>query len=109
LDLELGTTIQLTCSWRLPAGCDAVISGAFYGTRGGAAFHNVNGSFYEFAAERFRGTAREQLSSGPNDWGGRAAVAWARALPDSPRFDPKIERLFNVAQALDSIYAQDSG
>lgn len=109
LDLDSGTTVQLTCSWRLPAGCDAVISGAFYGTRGGAAFHNVNGSFYEFSAERFRGTSREPLHTGPDDWGGRAAVAWARALADSPRFDPRIERLFTVAQTLDSIYAQNPG
>ena len=32
LDLDTGATVSLTCSWRLPAGCDAVISAAFYGT-----------------------------------------------------------------------------
>lgn len=107
LDLESGASINLTCSWRLPAGCDAVISGAFYGTSGGAGFHNVNGSFYEFAAARFRGTLREPLPSVSEEWGGRAAVAWVRALAESPRFDPRIETLSNVADTLDAIYAQN--
>ena len=76
LDLQTGARVQLACSWKLPAGRDAVIQAAVYGTKGGAALANVNGSFYEFAADRFRGTAREPLSAGLEDWGGRAAVAW---------------------------------
>src|SRR5437868_1219219 len=54
LDLASGATVRLSCSWRLPAGQDAVIEAAFYGTRGGAALRNRNGSFYELAAERFQ-------------------------------------------------------
>ena len=34
LELEKGAVVRLACSWRLHAGCDAVISAAFYGTRG---------------------------------------------------------------------------
>src|SRR6202043_2139043 len=38
---------RLACSWRLPAGRHAIIEASFYGTRGAAVLHNVNGSFYE--------------------------------------------------------------
>jgi threonine dehydrogenase-like Zn-dependent dehydrogenase len=37
LDLETGVTVSLTCSWRLPVGCDAVIAATFYSTQGGLA------------------------------------------------------------------------
>ena len=106
LDLEGGGAAQLACSWNLPAGCDAVIGASFYGTRGGAALRNVNGSFYDFVAERFHGTRRETLSAPPDEWGGRAAVAWARRLADGERFDPEVEKLVQVAQALDAIYGR---
>lgn len=106
LDLDNGVTVQLTCSWKLPVGCNALIEACFYGTRGGAALRNVNGSFYEFTAERFHGTAREGLSSPPDEWGGRAGVAWARRLASGRGFDPAIERLINVAAALDAIYSR---
>src|SRR6185436_19186385 len=54
IDLETGATIHLTCSWKLSAGSDALISGSFHGAKGGAAFRNVDGSLYDFAAERFQ-------------------------------------------------------
>jgi predicted dehydrogenase len=106
LELESGAAIQLSCSWRLQAGADAIISAAFYGTQGGAALSNVGGSFYDFTAERFRGTARETLSSPPDEWGGRAAADWARRLAAGQRFDPAAERLVEVADALDRIYGR---
>jgi predicted dehydrogenase len=104
LELETGTTVRLACSWKLPAGCDAVISGSFYGTKGAASLRNVDGSFYNFIAERFRGTKRETLADAREEWGGRAAVDWARRLAHSPQFDPEIERLADVARALDGVY-----
>jgi predicted dehydrogenase len=58
IDLDCGTAVRLACSWNLPAGRDAVIEASFYGTGGGAAMRNVDGSFFDFRAERFRGTAR---------------------------------------------------
>ena len=106
LDLDSGAAVQLACSWRLPAGTDAVIEAAFYGTDGGAALRNVGGSFYDFIAERFRGTAREALAGPPDEWGGRAAVDWATRLAAGERFDPTAERLVDVASALDSIYGR---
>jgi hypothetical protein len=49
--------VRLACSWRLQAGQEAVIAAEFYGTQGGAALRNVGGSFYDFEAARFSGTA----------------------------------------------------
>jgi predicted dehydrogenase len=106
LDLHGGATVRLACSWNLPAGRDAVIEASFYGTNGGASMRNVNGSFFDFRAERFRGTARETLSEPPDAWGGRAAVEWARELECGNRFDPGIEHLVDVAAALDAIYGR---
>ena len=60
---------ELACSWNLPAGQDAVIAASFYGTAGGAELRNVDGSFYDFVAERFRGTARETLAAPPRPGG----------------------------------------
>jgi predicted dehydrogenase len=106
LDLDTGATVSLTCSWRLPAGCDAVISAAFYGTQGGLALHNVAGSFYDFMTERFWGTTRQTLHTPPDDWGGRAAVAWARQLAVRPQFAPDVAHVITVAQVLDAMYGR---
>ncbi len=106
MELETGAVVRLACSWRLQAGCDAAISAEYYGTGGGAALRNVNGSFYDFAAERFRGTARETLASPPDEWGGRAVVDWAARLATGERFDPAAERLMDVAEVLDRIYGR---
>jgi predicted dehydrogenase len=106
LELAGGTAVQLACSWRLQAGCDARIEASFYGAEGGAALKNVAGSFYDFTAERYRGTARETLASPPDAWGGRAAADWARRLAAGERFDPAAERLVDVARVLDAIYGR---
>jgi predicted dehydrogenase len=106
LALKTGAVAQLACSWRLQAGCDCIISAAFYGTEGGARLGNVNGSFYDFVAERYRGTARETLAVPPDAWGGRAAADWARRLAAGERFDPAVERLIEVARVLDRIYGR---
>jgi predicted dehydrogenase len=104
--LETGASVRLACSWRLQAGCDAMIGASFYGTGGGAALGNVGGSFYDFAAERYRGTARETLAAPPDEWGGRAAADWARRLAEGVRFDAQAERLVDVARVLDRIYGR---
>jgi predicted dehydrogenase len=104
-----GVTLRLACSWRLHAGQDAVIEAAFYGAEGGAALRNVGGSFYDFTAEHFRGTARETLALPPDDWGGRAAVDWAERLAAGARFDEGAEHFVRTAGLLDSIYARARG
>ncbi len=89
LRLASGTVARLACSWRLPAGRDAVIEAAFYGTRGAAILRNVDGSFYEFTVEHCEGTRRRLLAAPPDDWGGRAVCAWARRVADERGFDPR--------------------
>lgn len=106
IDLAGGTTVRLACSWHLSAGQDAVIEAAFYGTKGGAAFRNVNGSFYDFTAQLFHGTSRQLLAEPPDAWGGRAATLWAQRLANGKRFDADVERLVDVAAALDAIYGR---
>jgi predicted dehydrogenase len=106
LGLEGGTSVNLTCSWNVSAGQDAVIGAAFYGTGGGAALKNVNGSFFDFTAELYHGTSRETLATPPDAWGGRAAADWARRLAEGERYDPACERLVEVARVLDRIYGR---
>jgi predicted dehydrogenase len=105
-DLEGGATVQLACSWRLPAGRDAIISAEFYGTGGGAAMRNENGSFYDFKAERYQGTTGETLSQPPEAWGGRAAAAWAEALAEGQGFEGSTKGLIDTAEILDRIYGR---
>lgn len=105
LVLANGAVVRLACSWRLHAGQDCIIDASFYGTAGGAAMRNVGGSFFNFGAERFSGTATERLAEGPDDWGGRAATAWVRQLVVSKNFDPEAEHLVHVADVIDQIYA----
>jgi predicted dehydrogenase len=104
LDLASGTVVSLSCSWHLHAGRDAVIEACFYGTKGGAAMRNINGSFYDFIGERFDSTSRRSVAGFPDEWFGRAAVEWARRLGRDRTFDPEIERMLEVASAIDAIY-----
>ena len=106
LSLDTGAVVRLACSWRLPAGQDAVIAASLYGDRGGAELHNVGGSFYDFTAVHFEGTARRILASPPDAWGGRAAADWARRLAAGEGYDPAVERLIPVSRALDRIYGR---
>jgi len=104
LRLAGGVAVRLACSWRISAGRDAVIEASFYGTGGGLAMKNVEGSFYDFTAERYRGTAGERLASPPDDWSGRAAIDWTERLATGAGFDPEAERFVDVAAVLDAIY-----
>ena len=99
-----GAIVRIACSWHLHAGRDARIEACFHGDAGGASLANVGGSFYDLRAERYRGTATETLVEPPDEWGGRAAVEWARRLAAGERFDPEAERLVTVAETLDAIY-----
>jgi predicted dehydrogenase len=106
LDLDTGAVVRIACSWNLAAGCDAVIEARFHGSHGGAALRNCNGSFYDFAAERYEGTRRIGLAEPPDDWGGRAIVAWARQLAAGGRYSSAIESAMPVATVLDEIYGR---
>ncbi|RWX16899.1 Gfo/Idh/MocA family oxidoreductase [Rhizobium leguminosarum] len=104
LTLASGAVIRLACSWGLQAGCDAVIGADFFGTGGGASFKNVEGSFYDFTARRFRGTSSEDLVVPPDDWGGQAAADWAARLARGQAYNSSCERLVDVAKVIDAIY-----
>ncbi|WP_414473064.1 Gfo/Idh/MocA family protein [Microvirga sp. M2] len=106
VETDTGAVVQLACSWKLQAGCDAVIAATFYGTQGGVSLRNVNGSFYDFTAERYWGTSREMLATPPDEWGGRAAADWASRLAAGERFDPAARELVTVARVLDRIYGR---
>ena len=107
LDFAGGASVRVACSWNLPAGSDAVIEASFYGTKGGATLRNVDGSFYHFRAERLSGTSRETLSTPPDQWGGRAAVDWARRLAAGQGFDGQAEKLVTLAAVLDQVYGRN--
>jgi len=107
IHLSSGAVVRLACSWKLAVGCDAIISAAFYGSKGGLSFHNVNGSFYDFIAEQFSGTSRTTLSSPPDEWGGRAVIAWATKLQQSASFDAEVGHAIEIAAVLDAIYARE--
>lgn len=109
LDLDNAASVQLACSWNLAAGRDAIIEARFYGTRGGAALYNVNGSFYDFVAERYQGTRSEVLSQPPDAWGGRGLVAWAQRLARQHDFDADAWRVCEVAEVLDRAYGRRPG
>lgn len=104
-DLDGGVTARLACSWNLPLGKDAEIEASFYGTEGAAVFRNVNGSFYDFRAERRDGERSVVLVEPPDDWGGRAAVDFARRVAKDPSYDPSVEEAVEVAAVLDAVYA----
>jgi predicted dehydrogenase len=102
-----GTVINLSCCWNLHVGREADIEIAFYGTDGGARLRNVNGSFYDFVAEKFHGTQTELLSD-PTDekwqWGGLATIEWIKRVAANEGFDPAAEHYVELAEVIDSVY-----
>jgi len=105
-ELENGSLVNLACSWRLQAGTNAVIELTFYGTKGALSIKNFTGSFYEFKAERYRGTSREILYDSSDDWGGGAILDWARKLLQGGLFDKSVMEVKKVTEILDRIYQE---
>ncbi|HEX3594324.1 MAG TPA: Gfo/Idh/MocA family oxidoreductase [Polyangiaceae bacterium] len=108
MELEGGVVIDVACSWNLHVGCDAVISASFYGTEGGAEFHNVSGSFYDFIATRAKGTAQFELTRPPDPWGGRMITRWVEQLAASNVYRSEAEELLGVASVLDAFYRREA-
>lgn len=106
LALGNGVAARIACSWNLSAGRDSVIEATFYGTKGGAALRNENGSFFDFTADLFRGQSSERLTSPPDEWGGRAAAEWVRKLAGGARFADSTSGLVETARVLDRLYGR---
>jgi len=104
-----GSVIRITCSWNLPAGRDAEIKAAFYGTKASAVFENVSGSFFDFEARLNHGTSSRVISLPPDDWGGRALIAWTEKLRESSGFDEEVSSYEKVAAVIDRIYGRTPG
>lgn len=104
-DMENGCNVTISCSWKLQAGCDAIIGLTFYGTEGALSIKNSGGSFYNFFAQRYRKTTTELLYDLPDDWGGRAIVNWAQKLSEDSSFDHSVMQMKMVANVMDLIYA----
>jgi len=102
--LANGVHVRIACSWNLNAGRDAVIEASFYGTQGGAQLRNENGSFFNFAAELFKGREAQRIASPPDEWGGRAAAEWVRKLAAGERFAASTAGLLETARVLDRLY-----
>jgi len=99
--------VRLACSWNLHAGEDARIGASYHGTDGGVRVENVDGSFYDFRCDLFRGTSTEPLVEPPDAWPGRASVAWAKRVAGGERFDvAAADELVRVAEIVDRIYGR---
>lgn len=104
---EKGTQINLQCSWNISAGQDAVIEARFFGTQGGLCFKNLEGSFYDFQAERFKGTQTEVLVSPPDNWSGAAATYWAEKFLEQGEYDAQAaEEYIKTSEVIDRIYGR---
>ena len=97
--------LHLATSWNAHAGRDCLFRVDLHGTAGGASFHNLDGSFYDFALAVRHGRDEEIVSRESGEWLGRALVAWTRALAADRRYDPAIELALPVAEAVDRIYS----
>jgi predicted dehydrogenase len=106
LELESGAVFTLSCSWNLSIGADARIVTRLYGTTASVSFQNVGGSFYDFTADRHRGTSTSNLAAPPDEWGGRAIVNWGRALAGGAGYSADADRFLDVARVIDSIYGR---
>ena len=107
IHLANGVAVRIACSWNLNAGRDAVIEAAFFGTEGGAAMRNENGSFFDFSADLFKG--REAAGASlrrPTTGAGRAAAEWVRKLAAGERFAGSTTGLLQTAQLLDRLYGR---
>jgi predicted dehydrogenase len=106
LHTDAGVAVRVACSWFLSAGRDCVFEATAYGTAGAVTMRNVDGSFYDFAADRHHGTTRSSLVVGPDEWGARAIRGWAGRLAHGARFDQRAWELETLATTIDDIYGR---
>jgi predicted dehydrogenase len=99
-----GAIVRLACSWHAHIGRGAIIQVAITGTRGGALWSNVDGSFYDFELHVFRGAEKQCLSTSPDCWGTRALQSWLQQLRTGNRFDPDAMDIVRSAALIEEVY-----
>jgi predicted dehydrogenase len=104
IEMEGGAVVSLAVSWNAHVGQECVLRAAVRGTAGGADFHNVDGSFYDFELARFAGRSAAIETRESRDWMGRAIRHWADRLAENSGFDPEVERSVAVSAVMDAIY-----
>lgn len=105
LELNGGAAAHIAVSWNAHTGRDCLMRTTVFGTAGGAEFHNVNGSFYDFELIRFDGRSEQTLGSESRDWLGRGIVDWVTRLAEAPSYDPGCEGSVAVNEVVDAVYA----
>jgi hypothetical protein len=106
MELANDAAVQLACSWNLAAGCEAVIEASFFGTKGGVALKNRNGSFYDFDGLRYWGTKTEMVAAPPDSWGGNALLNWIKKLSQNNGYDAEAAQFQKSADVLDRLYGR---
>ncbi len=104
LEQEGGGLVRIACSWNAQIGCDAQIGMQLHGTRGGAAWRNIDGSFLNFHLWHCRGNQRELLGASYDDWGTGALSAWIDRLNVDCSFDPSAFDILAGARLIDEAY-----
>ncbi len=106
---QQGTIISLSCSWNLPVGKAAVIEAEYFGSEGGVAFKNIDGSFSDFIAEKYKGPNSEYLITPPDDWKGRAITDWIWKVGEgNDNYNPNWEKcLIRNTEILNRIYQRN--
>jgi predicted dehydrogenase len=101
-----GAIVRLACSWHAHIGQGAIIQIAIAGTRGGARWTNIEGSFYDFQLDLIHGTNRQRLSGHDvsDDWGPRALQSWIDRLRTDNRFDPEADEIIRSAALIEEVY-----
>lgn len=104
--LDDNINVNISCSWNLHAGREAIIEAGFYGTNGGVSFKNINGSFFDFEGLQFNATQTKILTNQPDDWGGKALLNWIKQLSVNNYFNAEAENYLASAKIVDSIYGR---
>jgi predicted dehydrogenase len=101
-----GAIVRLACSWHAHIGQGAIIQISIAGTRAGAHWTNIDGSFYDFQLDLIHGTNRERLSGRDesDEWGPRALQVWIEQLLISNRFDPEADDIVRSAALIEEVY-----
>lgn len=104
LEQHNGALVRIGCSWNAQIGSDARIGMQIHGTRCGAVWRNIEGSFLDFELWLCRGNARELIGCSLDDWGAGALGAWIERLQRDKTFDASVFETLARARLIDEAY-----